>query len=198
MKTVVILLMAAAFQCLGQTDTNLIATGDWSPIVSDSRGHSLRGRLLVYDDSGPSAANHARIYLELHHPFQGAWDAPIEINYDVGVHPNLNFEMRDGAGKAIAQTPIVIRGPAPSPVWVSLPCDATIRLRADGYLLGPPQKPDGLEVFVQLGCWVIPKNATNDYFLSAIFSPEKEEGNRSNWYHWQGTLELPKVRIKTN
>ena len=61
------LLTKAPSTCLGQTDANLLAAGDWSAPVRDENGVGavLRGRLLVYDDQGRSAANHARIYIEI-------------------------------------------------------------------------------------------------------------------------------------
>ena len=195
MKTIALFLLAASFQCcFGQTDSSVLAVGDWSPVVNDCQ-HALRGRLVICDDNGPSAANHARVYLELRHVFHGAWEAPLKIFYKIGMNDgDLRFEMRDQAGHPIPQTPIAIRGPMPSPCWITLPCDATMRLRADEYLLGPANKPDGLEILAG-GCWIIPNNTTNSYMLSATFATPKEELSRTNRDDWQGTLTLPKVKI---
>jgi len=187
------LLAAGPRCCFGQTDTNLLATGDWSEAVS-SDGHALRGRLLVYDENSRSAANHARIYLELQHVFQGGWDNPVEIYFEFGGRKNLHFEMRDGHDQSIPQYPVVIRGPVANPYWVTLPCESTLRLRADN-ILGPQSKPDGLEVFVPGDCWLIPSNATNDFFLSATFTSPSDHSSPLHYAFWQGTLKLPKVKI---
>ena len=188
-------LWLAWLQCgFGQTDTNVIAIGGWSDPVSDGNRGTLRGRVLVYDDQGPGAANHARVYLELQHPFQGAWFTPIEVYFNLGFSDDLHFEMRDGSGRPIPQEPVNIRGPLPNPYWVTLPCDSTVRLRADS-LFGPQSKPDGLEIMVWGGCWLIPPNATNDFFLSATFTPPKDHPTPLHYHVWQGTLKLPKVKI---
>src|ERR1051325_8463209 len=150
MKIIAVLLLLASCQyCLGQTDTNVIATGDWSEVVRDDDGHAvhaLRGRLLVYDDQTQSAANHARVYLELQNVFEGGWSLPLEVHFAIGLGGNLHFELRDRFDKPIPmRTGFEIIGPMPYPYHVTLPCDSTIRLRADIYTLGPQSKADGLE-----------------------------------------------------
>ena len=196
MKTIALFLFLASFPCcFGQTDTNVIATGDWSEAVSDSDGYALRGRLLVYDEQ--SAPNHARVYLELQHVFKGPgwWDGPLEIYFDIGRSDDLHFEMRDKLDQPVPQFPVVIRGPTPSSCWVTLPCDSTVRLRADIYTLGPPEKPDGLEILVRGGCWLIRPNATNDFFLSGSFTPSTDHPSSLKYHVWRGTLKLPKAKI---
>ena len=193
MKTIISLLLIVACQCcFAQTDTNLLAAGDWSAAVSDNDGSTLRGRLLVYDEL--TAPYHARIYIELQHVFKGPgwWDSPLEIYFDYNC---LNFAMRDKLDQPVPMEPVTIRGPSPSPVLVTLPCDSTMRLRADWYNLGPPSKRDGLEILVCVGCWLIKPNSTNDYFLSASFTPPKDHPSPLKYHVWQGTLKLPKVKI---
>ena len=195
MKTFALFLLLASLQCcFGQTDTNLIATGEWSETVSDGPDYALRGRLLVYDDRSPSAANHARVYLELQHVFPGGWANPIEVYFEFGIRTDLHFEMRDKLDQPIPQEPVAIRGPVANPYWVTLPCESTVRVRAD-MLLGPQSKPEGLEVFVPGGCWIIPPNSTSDFFLSATFTPPKDHPSPLNYHVWQGTLKLPKMKI---
>ena len=194
MKTIALFLLLAFLRYgFGQTDTNVIAVGAWSEPVSDSDGHTLRGRLLVYDEQ--SAPNHARIYLELQHVFKGAWYNPLEIYFDIGLSDDLHFEMRDKFDQPVPQFPVRIRGPVPSPCWVTLPCDSTVRLRADTYTLGPPSKPDGLGILVRGGCWLIRPNATNDFFLSGSFTPSTDHPSSLKYHVWRGTLKLPKVKI---
>jgi len=106
MKTFALFLLLASLQCcFGQTDTNLIATGEWSETVSDGPDYALRGRLLVYDDRSPSAANHARVYLELQHVFPGGWANPVEVYFEFGIRTDLHFEMRDKLDQPIRLEP---------------------------------------------------------------------------------------------
>jgi len=195
MKIITLFLLFACLQsCFGQTDTNVIATGDWSETVTEG-DHTLRGRLLVYDEQSRSAANHARVYLELQHVFKGGWANPLEVYFDSGIGNALHLELRDGLDQPIPQAHVAIRGPVPSPCWITLPCDSTVRLRADTYTLGPLSKPDGLEILVRDGCWIIRPNATNDFFLSGSFTPPKDHPSCLNYHVWQGTLKLPQVKI---
>jgi hypothetical protein len=180
--------------CFAQTDTNLIAAGDWSQAVND-QDHWLRGRLLVYDENGGGSANHAKIYLELQHVFHGAWDGPMEFYFNVGFNGVVSFELNDTHGAPVPQEQLPIIGPAPPAYWVTLPCDATIRLRADIYNLGTQSKPDGLVIFANGGRWVIHPNTTNDVFLSATLTPSKDHPSPLKYDVWQGALKLPAVKI---
>ena len=190
------LLFACLPCCFGQTDTNLLATGDWSETVTDGGGHALRGRLLVYDDRSPSAAGHARVYLELQHVFLGGWDNPVEVYFQFGWgdRNGLQFELRDQLDQPIPTRPIAVRMPIPNPYWVTVPCESTVRLRADDKG-GLQPNAEGLVILVPGACWVLPPNATNDFFLSATFTPTKDHPSALNYHVWQGTLKLPKVKI---
>jgi hypothetical protein len=203
------LLLSCAPCCLGQTDTNLLATGDWSETVTDGGRAALRGRLLVYDGSSETGTNHARyarLYLELQNLQEGIWQDPIEVYFQAG-WSNLHFEMRDQLDQSIdypGQILGMIFGPPPKPFWVTLPCESTVRLRADflqpgSGIMRPDAnhhlveiKPDGLVIDRR---WIIPPNATNDFFLSATFTPPKDHPSPLNYHVWQGTLKLPKVKI---
>jgi hypothetical protein len=130
------------------------------------------------------------VYLELHNVFEDGWSAPLEVYFDLGC--DLHFEMRDGLDKPIPQAPVAINGFMPYPYHIILPCDATIRLRADIYTVGRSCKSDGLEVCGRL----IPPNATNDFFLSATLVALKDRPSPIKYLHvWEGTLKLPKVKI---
>ena len=75
MKAILLFVLLACSECcLGQTDTNFIAGGDWSEPVKDEHAGTLRGRLLVYEGEehcpmGESIYGNARVYLELQHGF---------------------------------------------------------------------------------------------------------------------------------
>jgi hypothetical protein len=201
MKIMIIACLAAttAFHsyCSGQTDTNLLAAGDWSEPVSDVIW-PLRGRLLLCD--APARGNdlmwpEARVYLELQHvpDVPMASKLPIEIYTDEW-SAGLQCEMRDGHDKLIARESIAYNGLLPAPVTVTLPPDSTLRLRADRGVRSPT--PDGLLIWVSGGPWRIRPGDTNDYFLSGTFSPPTNQSPSVLKSHvWHGTLRLPSVKI---
>ena len=177
-----------------QPDAGVIGVGEWSESVSDGDGHTLRGRLVVCDDRPASASNHARVYLELEHVFKGGWSSPVEVYFDIQAN-SLNLELRDGHDQPVPQTPMAIRAPSVPPCWITLPCDATTRLRGDLYHLSTNPKPDGLLFLMSSGNWVIPNNAAGEFYLSGTFTPPADHPSALKYDVWQGTLKLPKVKI---
>jgi hypothetical protein len=196
MKTIALFLLLASFQCcIGQTDTNLIATGGWSAIVSDDAGYALRGRLIVYDAEGKNQWGKwgcARVYVELQHVRRGAYRFP--IGFDCDGMKCLHFEMRDSSDRPIRQEPLVSTLPQPPSFKGILPCDSTLRFLAYAGA-GFDSKPEGLWIIVNGGAWQIRPNATNSYFLSASFSPSTNLTASEDNHLWRGTLKLPKVQI---
>lgn len=255
-----LLFFASTHYCLAQTDTNLIAAGDWSEPVSDGKGYytfTLRGRLLVYDphygtgnsESNPAQAYpHARVYLELQQiKPANAWPGPVEIYYNPGFdsytseehdggfkdqkdasgvvtnvtflkfqrdatgaitntiqdasrmthhQASLHLQMRDVNDKPYSNEVTTINGSFPAPCWVTLQCDSTMRMRADIYTLADSKKADGgMEIFVNGGSCTISPHATNDYYLCGTFSPPTNHPSPLNYHVWQGTLNLPRVKI---
>jgi hypothetical protein len=192
MKAIALFALLACLPCcFGQTDTNLLAAGDWSETVHDGDS-ALRGRLLVQNDT---KANRARVYLELQHLFEGGWSIPVEVYYDIGRCEALHPELRDLLGQPVYRKAASIRMVTPMPYWVTLPCDSTLRLRVDWGTLSPPPEPDSLELHIGWTCWVIRPNATNDFYLSATFTPSKDHPSSTPYHVWHGTLKLPKVKI---
>ena len=191
-------MVAAAFVqcCFGQTDTNVLAVGDWSAPVRDGIW-PLRGRLLVYDavpDKGSDVMwPEARVYLELQH----VPDVPMAMKLSLGVFTDdltkLQFEMRDGHDKLIKPEYISIDGVLADPFLAILPPDSTLRVRVDMEVRG--ETPDGLLVCVPAGAWILRPGVTNDYYLSATFSHPTNNPSDLNYHVWQGTLQLPKVKI---
>jgi len=188
------MLFALGHCCYGQTDTNLLAVGDWSAAVEDQQ-HWLRGRLLVYDDSVESAGNHARVYLELQHVFHG-FSSTVEIYFDACFGTGMHFHLENDFGEVAPSASIFLRGVMPNPTCLTLPCDSTVRVRADLWHMQREAKPDGLQIIVNNGRgWIVPRNATNDFFLWAEFTPPGGHRSPLNYFVWQGTLKLPRVRI---
>jgi len=193
-----LLLLAACDFCRGQTGTNLIGAGNWSEAVRSGKwGASLRGRLLVYCDEAPSTNNHARVYLELQHVQPtNLWTLPVAVLYAPdGQSANLHCEMSDEASRPIHEVGGLKWYSLQAPCWVTLPCDATLRLRA-GFERRLNPEPSGLEIPVGGEIWVIPPHTTNGFYLSGAFSPQHvDHPTLPRDQVWQGTLTLPKVKI---
>jgi hypothetical protein len=136
------------------------------------------------------------VYLELQNVFEGGWSNPVELYFVAAesTTSSMHFEVRDAHGKPIPEEPIAIRGLMPYPYDVVLPCDSTIRLRVDNYLLGLEKKPDGLEILVNDQDWIIRPTARNEFFLSADFCAKNQPASPQH-HVWQGTLHLPAVKI---
>jgi hypothetical protein len=198
MKLIPLLLLLAACDCCpGQADTNLIAAGNWSEAVRDGMcWASLRGRLLVYCDEAPSTNNHARVYLELQHvQSTNGWNPPVAVFYAPDKDANLHCEMSDEAGLGIHTVGGINWYSLEAPCWVTLPCDATLRLRVSFERQLKP-KPSGLEIHIGGDAWVIPPHTTNGFYLSGTFSPRRVDApNLPRSQVWQETLTLLRVKI---
>ena len=190
----------------GVLNTNIIAVSDWSQIVM-GKG-SLRARMLLahlyYVPFSETI-----LYIEL----QNAQTGPVQFYFDPG--NGLHCKLVDSHGNTPPQEPMGGSGRNnPVVCWISLPEDATIRLRANTtqvvQILGHPpiDKGDFLNLFlmpsssgsVEVRNWEIPAGDTNDYYLSGtltLASPTNSvvQNPQASVRIFQGTLELPKMKI---
>src|SRR5205085_6667418 len=108
------------------------------------------------------------------HVIKGGFTSALEVYYDIQGN-SLNLELRDGHDQPVPRTPMAIRAPMLQPCWITLPCDATVRLRGDLYHLSTNPKPDGLQILIGSGNWIIPTNAPAnapaEFYLSGTFTP---------------------------
>jgi len=191
--TIVLLLLAACQFSFAQTDTNFIAAGEWSAYVTN-HVWPLRGRLLVYDAEKHTGniGSYGRIYLELQNGQELV--EPLEFYFDSHMSC-LQFEMRDGRDQNIAPSSYGHFGFVPSPCIMTLRCRSTIRVQVDFNNNYDRRKMDGLLLETPDGrTWIIRPDATNDYYLSATFTPTNYP-SALHYHVWQGTLQLPKVKI---
>ena len=196
------LFLVACQCCLAGGDTNVIAISDWSKSVGTFYGQSLRGRMLVAQEHSPAHAGpwpETEVYLELQN-VSGAVGAPMQIYFDPG--QGLRCEVLDTQGRPPPQMGGGGNGGGAGACCVTLPYDATIRLRANmyghGYRVG-----NGL--YIQM-CppnaqhWVIQPSDTNVYFMSGTFTSSSPTNHVTSGPDdvpaiWSGTLEFPKMKV---
>lgn len=194
-------LLAICQLSFGQTDTNVIAVGDWSaPATNDFI--AIRGRLIVYyeltpdtnfpEDARAYAGSMARVYLELQAVPPFSW-APVEVYFDSDFE-YLHVEMRDGHDKLIPAKQHSISYMLPSPFFMVIVSDSTIRVRVD-MGTGGWNEPHDREIYVAGQYWLVSPNTGKEYYLSATFKPLTNCPSAHSYHLWQGTLELPKVKI---
>lgn len=178
-----------------------LAAGEWSKAVSDNRGATLRGRLLVLQKTITSDRRETAVFLDLQDVSE-AVGSNMLLYCDLGrtdfrpeYKPGLHCQLQDENKKPIRATGFPFGGGVPLSQWIVLPSQATIRLRCSPFGI---HRPDAIALCPDLrGLWVIPDNDPKTYFFSGTFTidpPDKTPaliGDRI----WKGTLELPAVRI---
>src|ERR1035438_5564519 len=112
METLGFFLLLALTQCSsGQTNSNLIATGDWSKSTN-----GIRGRLILTEHSKTKdGARIGAVYLELQNV---SGDGTVHVCYDPLRSPP-HCELRDSGGKPVAPSWGGSDG-APEATWVTL------------------------------------------------------------------------------
>jgi hypothetical protein len=195
----------------------LLAAGEWSKVVADKDGYALRGRLVLCEhmltvggrDGFPQQQRREVItYVEL----QDASDfvgRSMRLFCDFGKtdfrpenKSGLQCEMVDKEHRAVPAASFPFGGATPQSQWITLPGDATIRLRSTPFgvhrehALAIAPTPDKL--------WVIAENDAAEYFLSGTFTIEPSNEIRTRApqdpaaeHSWHGTIDLPAVRIST-
>lgn len=198
-KMYVLAALAVSFTCRAQKmeETNIIARGRWSePVSCGVAGEgAMRGRLMMcYGYSAQYSGDHPEtlVFLELQN-VSGASTPPLEIYCDL--RNGLRSELQNEQGNAVSPNGGPGSGTYPEASWITLPCDATLRLRASWYGYGFP-RGDGLLIplFTK---YAIRAGDTNSYYLSSVFDvkPPTNHVCPSDHLMWQGKLVLPKIRL---
>jgi hypothetical protein len=196
-----LLVLAASLTAASASDTNVIAISGWSEPVPQARADmvdcgSVRGRLLIlYADSANHASRHpeTQVYLELQNVGK-AVHHPLDIYFDP--RGSLQREMRDAHDRIVTRGGGPGSGIFPAPCWVTLPCDASIRLRASWYGYGMPRN-QGLMIPLFQNVFIRPGD-TNEYSLTVTFTatlpPTNHVSSPENCV-WQGKLTLPPLKL---
>ncbi len=179
----------------------LIAAGGWSKPVADGRGRAVRGRLVLCEKAVSEDRREVAVYVELQ-------DASASVggsmrlfcdlgrtDFRPGYKGGLRCELRDKDRRPVKPAPFAFSGGVPRPEWVTLPSDATIRLRASPFGI---HRPKAMAICPGLGSvWVIGDGDATEHFLSGTFTvdPAADRIPPGEGHVWRGTVVLPAVRV---
>ena len=107
----------------------------------------------------------------------------------------LNCELLDKNNKPVKTSAFAFGGAVPKSEWVTLPVDATIRLRATPFGL---RRDNARVVCPHLGAmWVIDNSDKSEYQLKATFTVQQMDNQNEvqPMHAWTGKLLLPPIRI---
>jgi hypothetical protein len=196
------IILSAVFECGPVTgQQTVIAEGDWSKPVADTRGYSVRGRLVLCEKARSDDRREVAVYVELQdaNEFIGG---SMRIFCDFGntdfrpeYQGGLRCELVDKDKTPVLSKPFAFSGAVPASEWVTLPADATIRLRASPFGI---HQLKAMAISPQLSqLWVIADDDHKEYFMSGTFKVDPDAGRRTieDPHIWRGTIVLPTVRI---
>ena len=175
----------------GADGPQTIAIGEWSKPVADNLGYTVRGRLVLCETVVAADRRETAVFVELQEAADSIGES-LRIFCDLGKHDfrpeykqGLQCQMRDKAGNEIAGTGFAFGGAIPRSLWITLPTDATIRLRATPFGM---HQPGAIVVCPDLGKqWIIPDDDPGEYFLSGTFTvdPTKEQMTDGDGHVWR-------------
>jgi hypothetical protein len=141
------------------------------------------------------------VYVELQEASEARGDS-LKLFCDLGrsdfrpeYQGGLRCELRDKDGRPVKSAPFAFSGGVPKSDWVTLPPDATIRLRTSPFGI---YRPKAMAIAPDLGAlWVIEDGDANKYTLSGTFTvdPAADLAPPGGGHVWRGTIALPKVEI---
>lgn len=180
----------------------IIAAGEWSKPVADKRGYALRGRLVLCEKPARDELREVVVYVELQDASEFVGQS-LKLFCEMGKRdfrpeykPGLQCEMRDKEQRVVPTTGFPFGGAVPLSEWVTLPVDATIRVRATPFGI---RRPKSLAISPHLNnLWVIGDDDFDEYFLSGTFTvdPTEDQVPPGDGHVWRGTIVLPPARIQ--
>ena len=180
--------------------SKVIAEGQWSEPVADNRGFAVRGRLVLCERVIAENRREAAVYIELADASEHVGGS-MQVFCDLGktdfrpeYKSGLACELFDKDKKPVALSIFAFSGAMPGSLWMPLPSDATIRLRASPFGV---HRPGALAISLPSQLWVIEGDDKNEYFLSGTFTvdPPTDRPPPGDGQVWRGTIELPALRI---
>ncbi len=181
-------------------EPKVLAEGDWSKPIADSRGRAVRGRLVLAEKPAQEGRRAVVVYIELQEASQAIGESlrlfceMSKSDFRPEHKGGLNCELKDKDGKPVKSAPFPFSGAVPKSERITLPPDATIRLRATPFGIS---RAGALAISPHLGdLWIIPDGDPGEYSLSGTFTidpPKDRAAGDENV--WRGTIELPAARI---
>jgi len=110
---------------------------------------------------------------------------------------SLNCKLTNSAGNPPPPAPSMADGPICPPYWIYIPCDSTLKMRVDdmnSWAVGLKGQTS-VSMAVGSGCWLVPDNTTNDYYLSGTFKVDEARQPEEHIHAWYGTISIPRVKI---
>jgi hypothetical protein len=182
----------------------ILAAGEWSAPVADTRGYALRGRLVLGEKRPQDDLREVVVYVDLQdvsdfvgHGMQLYCDLG-RIGSRPGRPSGLHCELRDKEQRLIEPKSYPFGGAVPKSEWIGLPCEATIRLRTSPFGVRRAKTLAITPVLNEL--WEINDDDSNEYLLSGSFTmaPADDRLEKDGQQIWRGTLTLPAVRIRND
>ncbi len=181
-----VLVLASARVAVAADEKTAVATGEWSEVVD-----GLRGRLILArgEPRGATKTRDTKVYVELENSgITNSGQRNVYFDPDA-----LECELRDADGKAVRQTPGAGNGGRPGKVWVTMPFDSALRLRANPFGFGSADA-DGLLVPLNNAAWFIKAGDTGEYALTGTLTVEPPAGHGKADV-WKGALKLPGIKL---
>jgi hypothetical protein len=183
------------------TEPKDIFAGEWSSPVVDDGGHAVQGRLVLREKGVTHDRREVVLYVELRNASSFVGDS-MSLYCDMGKtesgagnRSGLQCELKDGRNRSVEAVPYAFGGAVPLSQWVTLPSDATIRMRASPFGI---HRSQGIAISPHLGTvWVIADDDSNKYTLSGTFAISPPQGTvaPSDDHVWIGAIDLPPVCI---
>jgi hypothetical protein len=161
----------------------------------------VRGRLVLCEKHRSDDRREVAVYVELQDASRSVGRS-MQLFCDLGktdfrpeYKHGLQCELRDKDHQLVKPTSYPFGGAAPRSQWVTLPSDATIRLRTSPFGV---HRAKALAVTPYLNAlWVIGDEDPHEYFLSGVFTvdPPKDRVPPGDAHVWRGSLVLPAARI---
>ena len=187
MKTIILsaLLVITGLECFAD-HTNQVFTGDWS-----QAGGGLRMRFVVTAKQERDDFRRGVVYLEM----DNVANCINPIEFPSGF--SLKCTLTNSIGNPPPSAMCLGSGPICPPYWIYIPCDSTLKMRVDdmnSWAVGYKGQT-GVSLAVGTGCWLVPDNTTNDYFLSGTFKVDEALQPEEHIHAWYGTISIPSVKI---